>query len=149
VTDEWIGLDAIEEVGHGHQFLKSKHTRRFMRDEITQWDPAKLEMLKSDAATVITEVNSIAEQLLKDHEVLAIEESLIQQGDEIIRAYEGSLAARLHKWFRQPRVRRRFTGTGDSWAPKFPKDRPHLRPLRGAAQLLPAGWRESVCGSHC
>jgi trimethylamine:corrinoid methyltransferase-like protein len=80
VPEERIGLDAIEEVGHGHQFLKSKHTRRFMRDEITQWDPAKLEMLKSDAATVITEVNSIAEQLLKDHEVLEIEESLNPTG---------------------------------------------------------------------
>jgi hypothetical protein len=46
-------------------------------------------MLPSDSVTVITEVNSIEGQLPKDHEVLAIEESLIQQGDEIIRAYEG------------------------------------------------------------
>ncbi|MBW2493840.1 MAG: trimethylamine methyltransferase family protein [Deltaproteobacteria bacterium] len=93
VTEERIGLDAVAEVGHAHHFLKSKHTRRFMRDEITQWDPSKVEMLSSDAKTVIAEANRIAEQLLKDHQVLAFDEDLIQQGDEIIRAYEGRLAA--------------------------------------------------------
>jgi hypothetical protein len=77
---------------HGVHFLKSKHTRRFMRDEFTQWDPAKLEILTSDAATVITEANRIAGQLLKDHEVLALDANFIRQGDEIIRAYEGRLA---------------------------------------------------------
>ncbi len=93
VTKERIGLDAVEKVGHAHHFLQSKHTRRFMRDEITQWDPAKVEMLSSNDETVIAETNRIVEQLLKDHRVLAIDENLIRQGDEIIRAYEGRLAA--------------------------------------------------------
>jgi len=93
ITEERIGLDAVEQVGHAHHFLKSKHTRRFMRDEITQWDPAKIEMLSSDSETIIAESNRIVEQLLKDHRVLAIDEDIIRQGDEIIRAYEGRLAA--------------------------------------------------------
>jgi trimethylamine--corrinoid protein Co-methyltransferase len=93
VTEERIGFDEIKAVGHGHHFLKSKHTRRFMREEITQCNDDKIEMLTSDAATVIAEANRIAEQLLKDHQVLPIDEKLIQQGDEIIRAYEGRLAA--------------------------------------------------------
>jgi len=93
ITEERIGLDAVEQVGHAHHFLKSKHTRRFMRDEITQWDPAKIEMLSSDAETIIAESNRIVEQLLKDHRVLAIDDGIIRQGDEIIRAYEGRLAA--------------------------------------------------------
>jgi trimethylamine--corrinoid protein Co-methyltransferase len=93
VTEERIGFDEIRAVGHGHHFLKSKHTRRFMREEITQYNNDKLEMLTSDAATVTAEANRIAEQLLKDHQVLPIDENLIRQGDEIIRAYEGRLAS--------------------------------------------------------
>jgi hypothetical protein len=50
-------------------------------------------MLSSNDETVIAEANRIVEQLLKDHRVLAIDENLIRQGDEIIRAYEGRLAA--------------------------------------------------------
>jgi trimethylamine--corrinoid protein Co-methyltransferase len=93
VTEERIGFDEIKAVGHGHHFLKSKHTRRFMREEITQWNADKVAMLTSDAATVIAESNRIVEQLLKDHRVLPIDGNLIRKGDEIIRAYEGRLAA--------------------------------------------------------
>jgi trimethylamine--corrinoid protein Co-methyltransferase len=93
VTDDRIGIDVVEQVGHGHHFLKSKHTRRYMREEVTQWDPEKVELLSSDAATVIAESNSIVEQLLKDHQVLPVDGNLVRQGDEIIRAYEGRLAA--------------------------------------------------------
>jgi trimethylamine--corrinoid protein Co-methyltransferase len=93
VTEERIGFDAIEAVGPGHHFLKSKHTIRYMREEITQWDAGKLEMLLADPATLAAESKNIAEQLLKEHRVLPIDENRIRQGDEIIRAYEGRLAA--------------------------------------------------------
>jgi len=93
VSDEKIGIDAIESVGPGGLFLKSKHTVRYMRQEITRWDPSKLEMLKADAATLIAEAKRIAEQLVKEHQVLPLDEKLVQQGDAIIRAYEGQLAA--------------------------------------------------------
>jgi trimethylamine:corrinoid methyltransferase-like protein len=92
VTEERIGFDEIKAVGHGHHFLKSKHTRRLMREEITQWNADKIEMLKSDVATLSAESKRIVEQLMKDHEVLPIDGDLIRQGDEIIRAYEGRLA---------------------------------------------------------
>ena len=52
-----------------------------------------MEMLSLDAAALIAESTSIVERLLKDHQVLPIDENLIRQGDEIIRAYEGRLAA--------------------------------------------------------
>jgi len=92
-TDDKIGFDAIESVGPGGLFLKSKHTVRHMREEITRWDPSKLELLKADGATLISEAKRIAEQLLKEHQVLPIDAKLVGQGDEIIRAYEGRLAA--------------------------------------------------------
>jgi trimethylamine--corrinoid protein Co-methyltransferase len=93
ITEERIGFDAIKEVGQGHHFLKSKHTVRYMREEITQWDADKLKMLSGDPAALIAESKSVVDQLLKDHQVLPIDEILIRKGDEIIRAYEGRLAA--------------------------------------------------------
>ncbi len=93
ITEERIGFDAIAEVGPGRHFLKSKHTVRYMREELTQWDAEKLEMLALDAADLIGEANRIAERLLKEHRVLPIDDDLVRQGDEIIRAYESRLAA--------------------------------------------------------
>jgi len=93
ITEERIGLDAVEKVGQGHHFLTSKHTTRYMREEATQWDAAKLELLSADAATLASESRKIVEQLLNEHRVQPIDDNLIRQGDEIIRAYEGKLAA--------------------------------------------------------
>jgi trimethylamine--corrinoid protein Co-methyltransferase len=92
ITEERIGLDAVEKVGHGRHFLASKHTKRYMREETTQWDADKLKMLSADAATLASDSRKIVEQLLKEHPVLPIDANLIQQGDEIIRAYEEELA---------------------------------------------------------
>jgi trimethylamine--corrinoid protein Co-methyltransferase len=92
ITEERIGLDAVEKVGQGHHFLASKHTIRYMREETTQWDAGKLKMLSADAATLASESKKIVEQLLKEHQVQPIDANLIRQGDEIIRAYEGKLA---------------------------------------------------------
>jgi trimethylamine--corrinoid protein Co-methyltransferase len=93
ITQERIGLDAVAKVGQGHHFLTSKHTTRYMREETTQWDAAKLEMLSADAATLASESRKIVEQLLKEHQIQPIDANLIRQGNEIIRAYEGELAA--------------------------------------------------------
>ncbi len=92
ITEARIGLDAVEKVGQGHHFLGSKHTKRYMREETTQWDADKLRMLSADAATLASESRRIVEQLLKEHQVQPIDANLIRQGDEIIRAYEGELA---------------------------------------------------------
>jgi trimethylamine--corrinoid protein Co-methyltransferase len=93
ITEERIGLDAIEKVGHGHHFLASKHTKRYMREETTLWDADKLKMLSADAATLASDSRKIVEQLLKEHPVQPIDANLIRQGDEIICAYESTLAA--------------------------------------------------------
>jgi trimethylamine--corrinoid protein Co-methyltransferase len=92
ITKERIGLDVVAEVGQGHHFLASKHTRRYMREETVQWDADKLKMLSADAATLASESRKIVEQLLKDHRVQPIDADLIRQGDEILRAYEERLA---------------------------------------------------------
>ena len=93
ITEERIGLDAVEKTGHGRHFLASKHTKRYMREETTQWDVDKLKMLSADAATLASDSRKIVEQLMKEHQVQPIDANLIRQGDEIIRAYERTLDA--------------------------------------------------------
>ena len=40
VTDETLGLDVIEEAGHGGDFLRARHTKKFVRG--LQWKPSLL-----------------------------------------------------------------------------------------------------------
>jgi trimethylamine--corrinoid protein Co-methyltransferase len=87
ISEERIGLDVMKAVGPGHTFLATRHTK-YMRDELTLVDKKKLDMLSKDRADLVAEAKEIAKQLLKDHRVLPVDEGIIRQGDEIIRAYE-------------------------------------------------------------
>jgi trimethylamine--corrinoid protein Co-methyltransferase len=40
VNDETLGLDVIAEAGHGGDFLRARHTKRFVRSQ--QWKPTLL-----------------------------------------------------------------------------------------------------------
>jgi len=42
ISEEKIGLDAVKEVGHGHDFLTHPHTLRDLRGELTFWEKEKL-----------------------------------------------------------------------------------------------------------
>jgi len=41
-------LDAVKEVGHGHDFLTHPHTLRYLRSELTFWDKEKINLLEMD-----------------------------------------------------------------------------------------------------
>jgi trimethylamine--corrinoid protein Co-methyltransferase len=88
ISEERIGFDVIKSVGPGQEFMTSRHTLQYMRTDLTHWDEDKLEMLARDKADLVAESKSIADQLLKDHRVLPVDEGVIQQGDEIIKRYE-------------------------------------------------------------
>jgi trimethylamine--corrinoid protein Co-methyltransferase len=88
VTEATIGFEAAAEVGPGRDFLKSKHTRKYLRSDLTFWDPAKLDLLSKDKSEMVAEAKSIAKAILKDHVVPPLDEGLVGQGDEIIRTYE-------------------------------------------------------------
>jgi trimethylamine--corrinoid protein Co-methyltransferase len=87
-TEETIGFEAAAQVGPGHDFLKSKHTKKYLRSDLTFWDEAKVALLEKDKAGMVAESKSIAKAILKDHVVPPLDEDLVRQGDEIIRAYE-------------------------------------------------------------
>jgi trimethylamine--corrinoid protein Co-methyltransferase len=88
ISEATIGFEAAAEVGPGSDFLRSKHTKKYLRSDLTFGDPAKLELLSKNTAELVAESKSIAKALLKDHVVPSVDENLLKEGDEIIRAYE-------------------------------------------------------------
>lgn len=88
ISEETIGFEAAAEVGPGSDFLRSKHTKKYLRSDLTFGDPAKLDLLSKNTADLVAESKSIAKALLEDHVVPPVDEGLLEEGDEIIRAYE-------------------------------------------------------------
>ncbi len=88
ISEEKIGLDAVKEVGHGHDFLTHPHTMKYFRGEITFWDREKLDLLNMDREELPAEANKIVKSILDKHQVEPIANDLIEKGDAIIKKYE-------------------------------------------------------------
>jgi trimethylamine--corrinoid protein Co-methyltransferase len=88
ISEEKIGLDAVKEVGHGHDFLMHPHTLKYLRGEISSWDKEKLDFLEMDAKVLPGEANKIVKSILDKHQVEPIANDLIEKGDAIIKKYE-------------------------------------------------------------
>ncbi|KKN28217.1 hypothetical protein LCGC14_0856540 [marine sediment metagenome] len=88
ISEEKIGLDAVKEVGHGHDFLTHPHTLKYLRGELTFWDREKLDLLEMDDKEVPAEANRIVKSILDKHQVEPLANDLIEKGDSIIAKYE-------------------------------------------------------------
>jgi trimethylamine--corrinoid protein Co-methyltransferase len=88
ISEEKIGLDALKEVGHGHDFLTHPHTMKHFRNELTFWDRDKLDLLNMNKEELPAEANKIVKSLLDEHQVEPIAKDLIEKGDAIIKKYE-------------------------------------------------------------
>ena len=88
ISEEKIGLDAVKEVGHGHNFLTHPHTMRYLRGELTFWEREKLNLLEMDDKEVPAEANRIVRSILDKHQVAPLANDLIEKGDAIIAKYE-------------------------------------------------------------
>ena len=88
ISEERIGLDAVREVGHGHDFLMHPHTLKYLRGEISTWDREKLDLLEMDKQELPAAANKIVRNILEKHQVEPIADDLIEKGDEIIKKYE-------------------------------------------------------------
>ena len=88
ISEEKIGLDAVKEVGHGHDFLTHPHTLRYVRGELTFWEREKLDLLEMDDKEVPAEANRIVKSILDKHQVEPLANDLIEKGDAIIAKYE-------------------------------------------------------------
>jgi trimethylamine:corrinoid methyltransferase-like protein len=88
ITEEKIGLDAVKEVGHGHDFLTHPHTLKYLRGELTFWEKEKLDLLEMDEQELPAEANKIVKSILDEHHVEPLANDLIEKGDAIIAKYE-------------------------------------------------------------
>ena len=91
ISEEKMGLEALKEVGHGHDFLMHPHTIKYLRGELTFWDRDKLDLLNMDKEEVPAEANRIVKRLLDEHQVEPIADDLIEKGDAIIEKYEDTV----------------------------------------------------------
>jgi len=88
ISEEKIGLEAVKEVGHGHDFLMHPHTIKYLRGELTFWEREKLDLLNMDKKEVPAEAHKIVKSILDKHQVEPIAGDLIEKGDAIIKKYE-------------------------------------------------------------
>jgi trimethylamine--corrinoid protein Co-methyltransferase len=88
ISEEKIGLDAVKEVGHGHDFLTHPHTLKYLRGELTFWEREKLDLLEMDDKEMPAEANRIMKSILDKHQVEPLANDLIEKGDAIIANYE-------------------------------------------------------------
>jgi len=88
ISEERIGLEALKEVGHGHDFLTHPHTIKYLRGELTFWEREKIGLLNMDKKEVPAEAHRIVKSILDKHQVEPIANDLINKGDAIIEKYE-------------------------------------------------------------
>jgi trimethylamine--corrinoid protein Co-methyltransferase len=92
ISEERIGLEAVKEVGHGHEFLTHPHTIKYLRGELTFWEGEKLDLLNMDKKEMPAEANKIVKSILEEHQVEPIADDLIEKGDAIIKKYEDTVS---------------------------------------------------------
>ena len=81
-------MDAVKEVGHGHDFLMHPHTLKYLRGELSSWEREKLDLLEMDKQDLPVEANKIVKSILDKHQVEPLANDLIEKGDAIIAKYE-------------------------------------------------------------
>jgi len=91
ISEERIGLEAIQEVGHGKDFLTHPHTIKYLRGELASWEEDKLDLLNMDKKDMPAEANKVVKSILATHQVEPLADDLIEKGDAIIAGYEARL----------------------------------------------------------
>jgi trimethylamine--corrinoid protein Co-methyltransferase len=94
ISKETAALEVIRQVGHGNTFLTSMHTMKNFRKEVVMRDPEKGRFEATMSKSMVAEAREIAIRLLKGHVVPALDRSIIEQGNEIIRRREKELSQR-------------------------------------------------------
>jgi trimethylamine--corrinoid protein Co-methyltransferase len=93
ISEKKIGLDAVREVGHAHDFMTHPHTLEYLRGELTTWERDKLDLLEMDAKEMPAAANKIVKSILAKHQVTPLADDLVRKGDAIIRKYEDAVGA--------------------------------------------------------
>ena len=88
VSEERIGLEAVQEIGQGNNFLTHPHTIKFLRGELSTWEGEKLDLLNMDKKEMPAAAHKIVKGILDTHQVEPLADGLIEKGDAVIAEYE-------------------------------------------------------------
>jgi trimethylamine--corrinoid protein Co-methyltransferase len=91
IDAESFALDVVKQVGHGNSFLTHPHTAKNFRKELYFRDKKKLSWEQTLSNKSVPEAREIAIRLLREHEPLPLDASVVRQGEEQIKEFE-----RLH-----------------------------------------------------
>jgi len=87
INEESIALEVVRQVGHGNSFLSHPHTMKNFKKELFI-KKGRLVCGQTMPDKSIQDARKIAEQILIEHKVIAIDEDIIMKGDEIIKEFE-------------------------------------------------------------
>jgi trimethylamine--corrinoid protein Co-methyltransferase len=92
ITEEKLGLDALRDIGPRGNFLTHRHTRKYLRKELIQFDEDKSAFLAMEKEEQREKAGEAVTKILKEHQVTPLDESILRRGSEIIEAYEQKYA---------------------------------------------------------
>jgi trimethylamine--corrinoid protein Co-methyltransferase len=90
VDEQSMAFDALRDVGQGGTFLSHPHTLRNFRTALASRDSEKLSWEATLSDSMVPEARELTKKLLSDHEVDQIETRIVEEGDALIRRFEGS-----------------------------------------------------------
>jgi trimethylamine--corrinoid protein Co-methyltransferase len=92
ITDEKLGFDALKEIGPRGTFLTHPHTLKYLRNELIQWDEDKYEFLAMEKEEQMKKAGELVKSILEEHRVTPVDETIVQKGNDTIKAYEKKYA---------------------------------------------------------
>jgi trimethylamine--corrinoid protein Co-methyltransferase len=90
VDEESIAFDTLRDVGQGGTFLSHPHTLRNFRESLVARDATILPWEATLSDRMVPEAREITRKILKEHTVDPLDPKVVQNGDEIVRRFEGT-----------------------------------------------------------
>jgi trimethylamine--corrinoid protein Co-methyltransferase len=92
ISEEKLALDVMKQVGPRGTFLTHRHTAKHHRRELISWDEEIHDLLTMEKEEQMEKAGELVNGILKEHQVKTLDESIVSEGYDIIRAYEEKYA---------------------------------------------------------
>ena len=89
IDEQAIAFDVLREVGHGGTFLSHPHTLKNFRTALASRDATKLPWEATLSDRMVPEAREITKRILSEHNVDRLDSKVIQDGDALMRRFEG------------------------------------------------------------
>ncbi|MGB2826461.1 MAG: trimethylamine methyltransferase family protein, partial [Thermoplasmata archaeon] len=89
VDEQAIAFDVLREVGHGGTFLSHPHTLKNFKTALASRDATKLSWEATLSDRMVPEAREITKRILSEHKVDRLDSKVIQDGDALMRRFEG------------------------------------------------------------